>query len=148
MRCAGVLFYGIRYAMVGLSVAAFYLLVSWALLRAMPNDRIIALVTSFVLATLFQYVLQATATFRRPLANSLQIFRFGTTVLFGLLISIVLMAYIVPLLEAPDWLGLIMVVVLLPFVNFFIMFVWVFGRAQSPDLSTTQRRPSTEAGGA
>ncbi|UWR63820.1 GtrA family protein [Phaeobacter inhibens] len=115
----------IRFAIVGVSVAAVYVLLFLAFLQ-------IGLVAwganalAFGLAVLAQYVGQTVWTFRQKLARQGQAMRFGCTVGLGFVTSALLTGMIGPMLGWSDWMAATIAALLLPVQNYIFFKIWVY----------------------
>lgn len=114
-----------RFAVVGVGVAASYVLLYLALL-ALGMGQPMANLLAFGLAVSGQYVAQTMWTFRRPLALPNQISRFLFTISLGLVMSALITGYLGPSLGWPDWISAAVVTVVLPVQNYLFFRNWVF----------------------
>ncbi|SLN72510.1 GtrA-like protein [Roseivivax jejudonensis] len=123
----------LRFGIVGAGVAALYVLLYVAFLRAgIPQG--VANVAAFLIAVAVQYAGQGAFTFGRPLADPAQALRFAVMIGLGLLTSAVVTGAIGPAAGLPDWASAALVAVVLPLQNFVLMSLWVFtGGAQLRD---------------
>ena len=120
----------VRFAAVGVGVAAFYILCFIAL-EAAGIHRITANAVSFLAAVPLQYLGQPVFTFRRPLAVPDQIARFAAMIGLGLLVSACLTSWIGPALNWPGWVAAAVVTVVLPIQNYLILKMWVYSGDQA-----------------
>lgn len=121
----------VRFAIVGIAVALFYVLTYLALMAA-GLSRPAANATAFLLAVAGQYVAQTLWTFRRPLGLPDQIVRFACTIGLGLLVSALLTGVIGPAMNWTDWMAAALVTVILPVQNYLFFRLWVFSKASLP----------------
>ncbi len=115
----------LRFAVVGASVAAFYVLM-YLQLQAIGFGLPLVNALAFVMAVSGQYVAQTTWTFRRPLALPRQISRFVVTISFGLVVSALITGGLGPMLGWADWVSAALVTVVLPVQNYLFFRNWVF----------------------
>ncbi|MFS4580829.1 GtrA family protein [Phaeobacter sp. C3_T13_0] len=115
----------VRFAIVGVTVAAIYVLLFLIFLQ-------IGLVTGFAnalafgLAVLAQYVGQTVWTFRQKLNQPRQAMRFGCAVGLGFVASGLLTTFIGPMLGWPDWMAATIAAVWLPVQNYLFFKIWVY----------------------
>lgn len=114
-----------RFAVVGASVAAIYILLYLGL-QAQGLARPVANIAAFLFAVAVQYVGQTLFTFRRRLAVPAQMSRFIGMILLGLLVSALITGRLGPALGWPDWLAAAVVTVVLPVQNYLILKIWVY----------------------
>lgn len=126
----------LRFALVGVTVAALYVLLYLACL-GLDVARPVANAVAFLLAVGFQYLAQARYTFSASLNDLGQIRRFALMILLGFLTSAVITVLIGPALALPDWLSAVAVTLVLPIQNFILMSRWVFTPAHSPTEPTS-----------
>jgi len=118
----------LRFAIVGGTVAALYVLLYLAFLGlGLPQP--LANAFAFILAVVVQYVGQSWWTFRQPLRAPDQMVRFGCTIGLGWLVSALITGLIGPGLGWADWLAAAVVTVVLPIQNYVIFRAWVFAGA-------------------
>ncbi len=116
-----------RFALVGVSIAALYVLLYLAFLHiGMPQGRANAL--AFAIAIAVQYAGQARFTFGKQLADPTQILRFGVMTGFGFITSALLTGYIAPALALENWIAAVAVTLILPVQNYILMTLWVFSK--------------------
>ena len=120
-----------RFAIVGASVAAIYILLYLGLLT-MGLPQPLANLAAFLLAVAFQYVAQTTWTFRQPLALPNQISRFLVTITLGLLVSALITGTLGPALDWPNWISAAIVTIVLPVQNYLFFRNWVFTGQNDP----------------
>ena len=118
----------LRFAIVGTTVAALYVLVYLAFL-AMGLNQALANFLSFAIAVTVQYIGQTWWTFRKPLGRPDQIFRFACTIGLGYLVSAGITGALGPGLGWPDSVSAIVVAVVLLVQNYLIFRIWVFTEA-------------------
>ncbi|MGI9394203.1 MAG: GtrA family protein [Boseongicola sp.] len=118
---------GFRFAIVGLTVAAFYIVAYSALVNA-GLSKFMANVVAFVFAVLIQYIGQTRWTFRKSLKVRRQWLRFGTMICIGLIYSTLITNHIAQELGWPSWVAAAVVAASLPVINFLIMRFWVYTR--------------------
>jgi putative flippase GtrA len=115
----------LRFAIVGVSVAAVYVLLYFLLRQA----GMIAWIASLLaLATAFavQYTAHTVFTFRSTFQEHGQLSRFLVTVLTGTAVSMLVTLVLVPRLGLPEWLGVGIIIFGLPIANFIIFRLWVY----------------------
>lgn len=115
----------IRFAVVGASVAALYVLLYLAFLyvgiaQGMANGL------AFLIAVAVQYLGQAGFTFAAKLGDGAQMLRFGFMIGLGLITSALVTGLIGPALGWADWLAAVAVTLILPVQNYIVMTRWVF----------------------
>lgn len=115
----------LRFAVVGVGVAAIYLGLYLALL-ALDFRAPTANLLAFLVAVVIQYIGQTMWTFRRPLALPDQLGRFLFTITFGLLSSGLITGYLGPVLGWSNWISAAIVTVVLPVQNYLFFKAWVF----------------------
>lgn len=121
----------IRFAVVGATVAAVYI-VLYLLLLAFGVPQLKANLAAFLLAIVLQYVGQTMWTFRRPLAVPDQLGRFLFTISLGLLVSGLITGTLGPALGWENWVSAALVTVVLPVQNYLFFRNWVFsGKSNS-----------------
>ncbi|HBB55955.1 MAG TPA: hypothetical protein DCZ49_07200 [Hyphomonadaceae bacterium] len=117
---------GARYAISGILVASiyagsFFILSRIFSIASTPSSSIALLIAIFV-----QYFLHSIYTFKRDWRDGDQLLRFVITIITGLLVSQVVIGNFAPRVGVPDYIGLVIVMVVLPIVNFMVFFIWVF----------------------
>ncbi|MCY6380003.1 GtrA family protein [Hoeflea prorocentri] len=115
----------VRFAVVGVTVAALYFVLFVCLSQTRLPDFVINLV-AFCTAVVVQYFLQAKWTFKRSAAKTAQAGKFIVTVGFGLLLSTLISSVIGPAMHWSSVVTAAVVVVILPISNFILFKVWVF----------------------
>ncbi|UWR95397.1 GtrA family protein [Phaeobacter inhibens] len=115
----------IRFAIVGVSVAAIYVLLFLGFLQ-IGLAAGVANALAFGLAVLVQYVGQTVWTFRQRLGQPDQVLRFGCTVGLGFVTSALLTGVIGPMLGWPEWLAATTAAVWLPVQNYLFFKIWVY----------------------
>ncbi|AHD08428.1 GtrA family protein [Phaeobacter gallaeciensis] len=115
----------IRFAIVGVSVAAIYVLLFLGFLHV-GLVAWLANALAFGLAVLVQYVGQTVWTFRQKLGQPDQALRFGCTIGLGFVASGLLTGVIGPMLSWPDWLAASTAAVWLPVQNYLFFKIWVY----------------------
>lgn len=116
---------GLRFAIVGLAVAAFYVVAYSALVNT-GLSNVIANVVAFMSAIVIQYIGQTRWTFRKPLKVRRQWLRFGTMISVGLIYSTLITNYVAQALGWPSWVAAAVVAASLPVINFLVMRFWVY----------------------
>lgn len=125
----------IRYSLVGLLVAFVYMSLYLILYYLFRFSNFYSNFISFFVAVMAQYYFQTVFTFRQQLKDLNKIARFLLTVTVGYLVSQFITGFMVPRGIVSEYFGLALVVLLLPILNLFIMFLWVFVEAKDNDLS-------------
>lgn len=125
----------LRFAGVGVFVAALYIILYTLLLR-IGFAQFAANATAFLLAVAVQYVAQAGFTFGKNLADRAQVARFVAMIVCGLITSALITGLIGPAFGWSDWLSAACVTVVLPVQNYLIMARWVFAQDQEMDPSS------------
>ena len=118
----------LRFAIVGTTVAGLYVLLYVGFI-ALGLIQPLANALAFGVAVIVQYVGQAWWTFRQPLAQPDQIFRFVCTISLGFLVSALITGQVGPALHWPDVIAAAVVAVVLPVQNYLIFRIWVFASA-------------------
>ncbi|MBY6136107.1 GtrA family protein [Nocardioides marinus] len=118
----------LRFATVGVCVAAFYVL-GYSMLLSAGMSPLPANILAFVAAVIAQYVLQTSWTFRRSLGLPDQMLRFACTVAAGLAVSTLVTWAVGPALGWAPWVAAAVVAVLLPVQNYVIFRLWVYSAA-------------------
>lgn len=122
-----------RFVLIGVLVAAVYTL-GFQLLRGVAHvSDTWAAAIAYVGATAVHYVGQASFTFERQIVDSSQIGRYLATVAFGFLYALALVSIGGKVSPIGATLATVLVVVTLPFVNFIVYSLWVFGREKRGD---------------
>lgn len=119
----------LRFALVGIAVAALYVTLYLAFQR-FGLGRGTANLAAFGLAVLVQYVAQARFTYRKPLAHAAQVLRFAVMIGAGLLTSALITSGLAPSIGISDALAAVLVAFVLPVQNFILMTLWVFSNQQ------------------
>lgn len=117
----------LRFAVVGATVAGVYIALYVAFL-AVGLPQMAANGIAFLLAVAAQYFGQAWFTFRAPLADPVQVLRFGIMIGAGLATSALVTGGVGPALGLPHWGAAALVTVILPVQNYLIISRWVFAR--------------------
>lgn len=115
----------LRFALVGVSVAALYALLFFVA-RGLGLVPWAANFLAFGLAVAFQYVAQTLFTFRAALKTRGQLPKFLLTIGLGLGISTLITAAIGPALDWPEPISVLVVTVVLPVTNFLLFRLWVY----------------------
>lgn len=114
-----------RFALVGLLVAALYVLLYLGFLAAgLPRGA--ANIFAFVIAITAQYGGQAQLTFRKRLNDGGQLLRFGVMTGLGFATSACVTGVLAPAAALDDWIAAVAVTLILPVQNFILMTLWVF----------------------
>lgn len=127
----------IRFAIVGVTVAALYVMLYVGFL-SLGLAIWAANALAFGIAVLVQYVGQTAWTFRQQLGKPDQMLRFGCTIAFGFLTSVFLTGGLGPFLGWQDWISASVVAVVLPVQNYVFFRIWVYaerGKKMSNDAS-------------
>lgn len=122
-----------RFCIVGAATALIYFVLYYVILMVHPVAPWIASGASFLIAIIFQYVGHSKFTFDRSLRDAAQLTRFVIAVTLGLAISTIVTGFIWPLFGWPEILSLIVVVIVLPIVNFAVFSFWVFVKPKKRD---------------
>lgn len=115
----------VRFAIVGVVVAAVYI-VLYLMLLAVGLRPVMANLVAFFLAIILQYVGQTVWTFQRPLAVPDQLGRFLVTIGIGFLTSSLITSILGPALGWENWTSAAIVTVVLPMQNYLFFRNWVF----------------------
>ncbi|MGB7241290.1 MAG: GtrA family protein [Sulfitobacter sp.] len=121
----------LRFAVVGVSVAAIYI-VLYLLLVTLGVYQPLANLVAFAVAIAVQYVGQTAWTFGRALGLPDQMFRFACTITLGLIVSSLLTGFVGPTLGWTDWMSALIVTIVLPIQNYLIFRNWVFSAPHEP----------------
>ena len=121
-----------RFALVGLGVAALYV-GTFLVLLDLGIAKFTANILAFALAIIVQYIGQATFTFRQRLDDHMQMMRFLCMIAAGFLSASVITTVVGPALDITDMAAAILVTLLLPIQNYFIMKLWVFTQSPQTD---------------
>lgn len=119
---------GLRYAIAGTLVAGLYAGGFFVLSRVVRLDSALSSNLALAVAIVAQYFLHAIFTFRRDWRDRAQLARFVFTIASGLLVSQFVIGHLAPRFGLPDFIGLIVVMVVLPLTNLVFFFVWVFAQ--------------------
>ncbi len=119
----------LRFGVVGVTVAALYVLL-YAALKTVTVQPI-ANAVAFLIAVAVQYVGQTVFTFRRPLGAPAQIGRFIAMISAGLVMSAILTGAVGPALGWVDWVAAAAVTVILPAQNYLFMKLWVYSAKEA-----------------
>lgn len=115
----------IRFAIVGLGVAGYYMLAYLGLLRVFHSPWI-ANALAFGSAILIQYIGQTVWTFGQALVVPAQFGRFLCMVGIGLLVSAAITGLAGPRFGLSEVVSAAVVVVVLPVINFAFLRLWVY----------------------
>ena len=121
----------VRFAIVGVSVAALYVALYTAFL-ALGMAQMLANGLAFLLAVAVQYLGQAGFTFGAPWRDGAQGMRFGVMISLGLLTSAVITGLVGPAFGWPVLAASVVVTLVLPIQNYLIMSRWVFLSGRDP----------------
>lgn len=126
----------LRFALVGGAVAATYVFAYLLLLQAALPQQLANLL-AFGLAVALQYIGQTLFTFERRLADTSQALRFVVMIGLGLLASALITGWVGPRLGLSNGIAALLVTLILPLQNFFLMSLWVYtkGPQQTEPLS-------------
>ena len=116
----------LRYVAVGLLVAILYFSFYYLFLYFLIIPRLLANTSAYLIAVIVQYKLQSNITFKDSAHSRKRLIKFSITVFLGYCFSMVTMGILVPHGYVSEFLGLIIVVFILPISNLFLMFLWVF----------------------
>jgi putative flippase GtrA len=116
----------VRYAMVGVLVAATYVGLAALLRMTTPLSAPLASAIAFACAVVVQYVAHSRYTFGVEATNWLQAARFVTTVGLGFVLSTAFVGWLAPRWGICELCALLVVVIVLPIVNYLIFLLWVF----------------------
>lgn len=119
----------LRFALVGASVAALYVLLYLIFRTVMAQP--VANGLAFLIAVAVQYAGQTLFTFRRAWAVPDQIGRFTAMVGFGLAMSAILTGWVGPMMGWPDWVSAAIVTVVLPVQNYLFLKLWVYSNTEA-----------------
>jgi len=120
----------IRFACVGASVAALYI-VLYLLFLHVGWAQWIANGVAFLLAVAVQYVGQAGITFKARINDRAQVLRFAVMIGLGLLTSAGITGLLAPMMGLADWLAAGIVTLVLPIQNYVILSRWVFAQGST-----------------
>ena len=120
----------IRFACVGASVAALYILLYLVFLH-IGWAQWVANGVAFLLAVSVQYVGQAGVTFKARINDRAQVLRFAVMIGLGLLTSAGITGLLAPILGLADWLAAGIVTLVLPIQNYVILSRWVFAQGST-----------------
>ncbi len=112
----------VRFALVGVTVAALYVGLYLAFLR-LGLPQVAANALAFLIAVAVQYIGQAAFTFERRLNDRPQMIRFAAMIALGLAMSALITGHGLGL---PDWAAAVFVTLWLPIQNYLFMTLWVF----------------------
>ena len=118
----------IRFGLVGVANTAVHAGIVIALMEAFAPLAFVANGVAFVFANLMSYALNSRFTFKTPV-SFLSYQRF----LLVSLVSLALTLLITSLVEYLGWhygVGLIMVILVVPVLNYLVMKIWAFGPAR------------------
>ncbi len=121
----------IRFALVGTTVAALYILL-YAGFLALGLAQVLANALAFLMAVAVQYLGQAGFTFDAPWRDSAQALRFIAMIGLGLLTSALITGALGPALGWHTLISAAVVTLVLPVQNFVIMSRWVFSDRCEP----------------
>ncbi|MBS1302065.1 GtrA family protein [Loktanella sp. SALINAS62] len=115
------------FAAVGIGVALLYVALYLGLLRVgLTQGTSNAL--AFGLVVLVQYGGQARFTFRRDLNDPRQMLRFSLMIFAGFATSALVTGVLAPSFQQQPWAAAVVVTLILPIQNFFLMTLWVFSK--------------------
>lgn len=126
----------VRYALVGVLIAAVYWLLANVLVLIVPvAPPWLSAGAAFLIAVSLQYVLHARFTFGNKAADAGQAARFATAVAAGLAISSAITGLAGPAMGWPHVVNTAVVVVVVPVSNFLLFRAWVFVKAGAGGLT-------------
>ena len=118
----------LRFCLVGGTVTLIYIGL-YAGLRRLGQDAVASNLLALGVAVAVQYAGQACITFKRPLKDAGQAFRFSVMIGAGLVTSSAMAWMLAPLPGVADWAAATFISGVLAIQNFVFMQVWVFARA-------------------
>ncbi|WP_413719757.1 GtrA family protein [Silicimonas sp. MF1-12-2] len=116
----------LRFSTTGGLVALIYVVIYLMLASEAGLGQFQANLIAFSLAVIFQYIVQTLWTFKASIWSAPQVFRFALTIGLGLLFSSIITSLAGPYFSWPSWLSALVVVVVLPVLNYIIFRFWVY----------------------
>lgn len=120
----------LRFATVGVVVAVYYLMAFWGLLKVFGSPWI-ANFWAFGSAVMIQYIGQTVWTFGKLMAVPAQIGKFLCMIGVGLIVSSAVTGVLGPQIGLSNFTSALVVVVLLPIINFVVLRFWVYREQNS-----------------
>ncbi|MGS2777140.1 GtrA family protein [Robertmurraya sp. GLU-23] len=113
------------YSLVGCICTCIYFLSMFILVERIGNEPIISSIISFVIMTLFSFILNMKFTFGGEFSNQ-KLMRFFIVVSIGFTLNFVIMYTLVQVLSLHYLIGEIATTLTIPLVNFFLNHYWTF----------------------
>lgn len=113
------------YSLVGCICTCIYFLSMFILVERIGKEPIISSIISFVIMTLFSFILNMKFTFGGEFSNQ-KLMRFFIVVSFGFTLNFVIMYTLVQVLSFHYLIGEIATTLTIPLVNFFLNHYWTF----------------------
>lgn len=121
----------LRFAFIGGLSSAIYAIVVWTLLNYQWLDAFFASVIGYCAAMPFNFVGQKRFTFRSTGNANLELLGFIPVQLFNILLSGVIMKVSVDYLMWPSFIGIVLVVAVIPLTTYFLLKFLVFATSKS-----------------
>lgn len=115
-----------RFAIIGGITAGVYVAIYTLLITLGSISGWLSVVISYLLAISFQYVGHALFTFRRSVQSQSQFLRFAVLNGAGLCFALAITEIVTNVFSFQPFVAGIIVVVLLPVMNFVVMRIWVY----------------------
>lgn len=123
----------VRFAIAGGASTALYGIFAFTLSMAIHTKFIYIHALSFALAIPFSYMLQKKFTFRHNGSHKKTAWRFLITTGAAFLITSVTSFFLVDVWYMPEWLGIVIVMLIVPIISFITMSCWVFVNRMTAD---------------
>jgi len=115
-----------RYSLVGAVNTILYFIITNAIIFLELADTIVASNFSYFFLIIASFLGHSNFTFRVKIIKSIQFKKFLTLSLIGLLISNAIIVLNIQYYELPASLIILMISVIIPLINFFVLKYWVF----------------------
>jgi putative flippase GtrA len=114
------------FSVVGVTTAIVYVVLTHMLVRIFDLNYLVAGSISYPVGVMVSYVGQAYFTFNAKIKDPFQITRFIFSNVVGYILAMGIIYYAPELLNISELLATLIVVALLPVINFFVYLLWVF----------------------
>lgn len=121
-----------RFASVGLCATIVHVAIVFLLVEWMGFDPVLASFPAFFTAVLVAFFLNRNWTFARPQSRNGQFRRYLMVALGGMLLNVVIMYVTVHIAHSPYFVGIALVLIIVPVTSFLLQRNWTFGRLKQP----------------
>ena len=115
----------LKYSFVGCISTAIYFLAVFVLIEGVHMDPVAASAVSFILMTVVSFFLNVKYTFGSRITQQ-KAFRFITVSTIGFILNFLLMFFIVHIFAFHYFIGELVTILVIPFVNFLLNNYWTF----------------------